>query len=117
MSATKETSKNVGVLKASSGTLVKLDSSSISSPLRPKQSIVGIEGNAEKNSASTQDLVGEKGAASVDQDFYKLRDQLYKSSKLFEDPKFPANNDSLYFSQAPKRNIIWKRPLVILFPS
>ena len=111
--------RTVGLLSAPSGTVLKIDTRPTFAHSRTKETIVTAEGYSstitEKYSSITQNLVEGKGAAGFDQDFYKLREQLYKSKKLFEDPKFPANNDSLYFSQPPKKAIVWKRPYVVQF--
>nr|CAD7453235.1 unnamed protein product [Timema tahoe] len=44
------------------------------------------------------------------QDFYQLRDQSYNSGRLFEDPEFPATDESIYFSKKPNFKCEWKRP-------
>nr|CAD7392323.1 unnamed protein product [Timema cristinae] len=44
------------------------------------------------------------------QDFYQLRDQSYTSGRLFEDPEFPATDESIYFSKKPNFKCEWKRP-------
>lgn len=35
---------------------------------------------------------------------------LKQSGRLFEDPLFPANDKSMYTSQAAPRGIVWRRP-------
>lgn len=42
--------------------------------------------------------------------FLELRDKYVKKKVLFEDPLFPANDQSLYYSQKPKMQFEWKRP-------
>lgn len=44
-----------------------------------------------------------------DQDFESLRAECSADS-LFEDPEFPASNESLYFGQEPPAGIQWLRP-------
>ncbi|CAG9837674.1 unnamed protein product [Diabrotica balteata] len=58
---------------------------------------------------------GEKGSGTRtksgdSQDFYTLRDECLANGTLFEDPEFPCNDSSLFFSQRPDRNYEWKRP-------
>jgi calpain len=60
--------------------------------------------------------LGEKGsglkARGEVQDFFKLRDQCLEESALFEDPEFPANDKSIFYSKSPPRPFEWKRPMV-----
>lgn len=42
--------------------------------------------------------------------FEQLRQECLKKGKLFEDPDFPAVEDSLFFSQRVPVNFEWKRP-------
>lgn len=44
------------------------------------------------------------------QDYEKLRRQCLQQNKLFEDPYFPANDSSLFFSQEIPFKPEWKRP-------
>uniref|UniRef100_A0A4D5R9T0 Calpain B n=1 Tax=Scolopendra viridis TaxID=118503 RepID=A0A4D5R9T0_SCOVI len=44
------------------------------------------------------------------QDFYKLRRQCLSDGILFEDPEFPAQDSSIYYSRSPPRPFEWKRP-------
>jgi hypothetical protein len=46
------------------------------------------------------------------QDFYELRDQHLANGTLFEDPQFPAEDSSLFYSQRPDRHVRWMRPHV-----
>lgn len=46
------------------------------------------------------------------QDYQKLREECLSTGTLFEDPEFPADDSSLYFSKRPDRYIEWKRPMV-----
>ncbi len=56
---------------------------------------------------------GAKVIPYKDQDFYKIREELYKADKKFVDPEFQANDQSLFFSTRPKiYPLIWKRPHV-----
>ncbi|XP_054736946.1 calpain-A [Anastrepha obliqua] len=59
-------------------------------------------------------VLGERGSgtrvqADV-QDFESIRRMCLANGSLFEDPLFPANNESLMFSQRPDRHIEWLRP-------
>uniref|UniRef100_A0A094ZVP8 Calpain clp-1 n=1 Tax=Schistosoma haematobium TaxID=6185 RepID=A0A094ZVP8_SCHHA len=51
---------------------------------------------------------GDVSSASLSYD--QLKKQLLQSGKLFEDPEFPPNDKSLYFSQRPPKQIEWLRP-------
>ncbi|XP_031437623.1 calpain-3-like isoform X2 [Clupea harengus] len=42
--------------------------------------------------------------------FLELRDKYVHKKVVFEDPLFPADNSSLFYSCAPPLNIEWKRP-------
>ncbi|XP_030576670.1 calpain-3b isoform X2 [Archocentrus centrarchus] len=42
--------------------------------------------------------------------FLELRDKYVKKKVLFEDPLFPANDSSLFYSRKPSMKIDWKRP-------
>ncbi|XP_063995536.1 calpain-A isoform X4 [Diachasmimorpha longicaudata] len=61
--------------------------------------------------------LGEKGsgfrAQGAVQDFNQLRQQCLQSGQLFEDPEFPAEDSSLYFSRRPAGYIEWRRPMEI----
>ena len=46
------------------------------------------------------------------QDFEAIRRQCLAEGTLFEDPYFPADDSSLFYSQKPPRKIEWKRPKV-----
>ncbi|VDM49841.1 unnamed protein product [Toxocara canis] len=50
-------------------------------------------------------------------DFYAERDRCLNSQTLFEDPEFPADDSSLFYSRSPPKFVEWKRPGVsrILF--
>ncbi|KAI6232397.1 Calpain clp-1 [Aphelenchoides besseyi] len=43
-------------------------------------------------------------------DFYAERDRCLNSRTLFEDPDFPANNSSLFYSRQPPKHVEWLRP-------
>ncbi|XP_067627682.1 calpain-A [Eurosta solidaginis] len=59
-------------------------------------------------------VLGERGSGTrvqTDvQDFDAIRSMCLANGSLFEDPLFPANNESLMFSQRPDRHIEWLRP-------
>ncbi|XP_029176499.1 calpain-A isoform X5 [Nylanderia fulva] len=61
--------------------------------------------------------LGEKGSGfrprGAIQDFNTLRRECLATGRLFEDPEFPANDSSLYFSRRSDRYIEWKRPMEI----
>ncbi|KAK9299935.1 hypothetical protein QLX08_007169 [Tetragonisca angustula] len=61
--------------------------------------------------------LGEKGSGfrprAAVQDFSKLKHECLATGTLFEDPEFPADDSSLYFSRRPDRYIEWKRPMEI----
>ncbi|MEQ2188066.1 Calpain-3, partial [Goodea atripinnis] len=42
--------------------------------------------------------------------FLELRDKYVMKNVLFEDPLFPANDSSLFYSQKPRMKFEWKRP-------
>lgn len=44
--------------------------------------------------------------------FLELRDKYVKKKVVFEDPLFPANDSSLFYSQKPSMKFEWKRPSV-----
>jgi len=50
---------------------------------------------------------------------YKTYDEIkaecLRKDVLFEDPEFPANDESLFFSQRTSMNFKWKRPHVSCF--
>ena len=56
----------------------------------------------------------EKAKGFKDQDYNKLKDNCRRSGRLFEDSAFPADNRSLFFSQASPRKFEWKRPGVTI---
>ncbi|KAI6244122.1 Calpain family cysteine protease [Aphelenchoides fujianensis] len=43
-------------------------------------------------------------------DFYAERDRCLKEKVLFEDPDFPADDSSLFFSRRPPKRVEWLRP-------
>ncbi|XP_055839215.1 calpain-A isoform X2 [Episyrphus balteatus] len=99
-------------------TLKPDDDSDISVPSQADEPSVGIPEipfhtvNVPEN--ENMFWLGEKASGfrvhSDVQDFESLRDQCLSSGSLFEDPMFPANNESLMFSQRPDRHIEWMRP-------
>ena len=46
--------------------------------------------------------------------FEEIRDQCLSEGRLFEDPDFPCVDTSIFYSKAPPRPFVWKRPKVIL---
>lgn len=44
--------------------------------------------------------------------FLELRDKYVQKKVVFEDPLFPANDSSLFYSQPPPMKFEWKRPSV-----
>lgn len=49
--------------------------------------------------------------------FLELRDKYVKKKVIFEDPLFPANDSSLFYSHKPPMKIEWKRPSVSVPPT
>ncbi|KAK6622950.1 hypothetical protein RUM43_008802 [Polyplax serrata] len=49
------------------------------------------------------------------QDFYELRDECLQNGTLFEDPDFPCEDSSIFFSSRPRYRFEWKRPMA--FPN
>ncbi|XGW16965.1 hypothetical protein V3C99_001972 [Haemonchus contortus] len=43
-------------------------------------------------------------------DFYEERDRCLKEKRLFEDPHFPAQDSSLFYSRSPPKRVEWLRP-------
>ena len=60
--------------------------------------------------------LGEKGsglrARGQVQDFLNIRTRCLEEGSLFEDPEFPAEDTSIFYSKAPPRPFEWKRPIV-----
>lgn len=52
------------------------------------------------------------GTRLPSQDYEKLRRQCIRDNTLFEDPYFPADESSLFFSQKLPFKPEWKRPKV-----
>ncbi|KAK9540819.1 hypothetical protein VZT92_003245 [Zoarces viviparus] len=67
----------------------------------PLQSTLSGQGSGSKKAVDTQ---------ADGKSFDDLRHECLKEGVLFEDPDFPAEDSSLYFSQAVPVNIEWKRP-------
>ncbi|VDO83387.1 unnamed protein product [Heligmosomoides polygyrus] len=42
--------------------------------------------------------------------FYAERSRCLAERRLFEDPHFPAEDRSLYFSRRPPKRVVWLRP-------
>lgn len=47
---------------------------------------------------------------SSGQSFEQLRQECVQKGILFEDPDFPANSSSLFYSERPQIPFVWKRP-------
>ncbi|KAE8620266.1 hypothetical protein XENTR_v10010173 [Xenopus tropicalis] len=45
-----------------------------------------------------------------DQNYGRLKDGCRQEGRLFEDPAFPADSRSLYYSRTPPEGVEWKRP-------
>uniref|UniRef100_A0A8D0KQ20 Calpain 6 n=1 Tax=Strix occidentalis caurina TaxID=311401 RepID=A0A8D0KQ20_STROC len=45
-----------------------------------------------------------------DQKYHELKRQCIQQRRLFEDPEFPASDESLFYQSAPPRKVEWKRP-------
>ncbi|XP_055919712.1 calpain-B isoform X8 [Eupeodes corollae] len=99
-------------------TLKTDDDSDISVPSQAEEPSVGIPEipfhtvNVPEN--ENMFWLGEKASGlrvhSDVQDFESLREQCLSSGSLFEDPMFPANDESLMFSRRPDRYVEWMRP-------
>ena len=46
-----------------------------------------------------------------EQNYYELIES-HSVDNLFEDPHFPANDSSMYYSRKPPNGICWRRPNV-----
>lgn len=46
------------------------------------------------------------------QHFEEIKEQLLDEEALFEDPEFPAEDSSIFYSREPPRAFEWKRPHV-----
>lgn len=53
---------------------------------------------------------GLQGRGQEVQDFESLRDACLEEGRLFEDPDFPAIDQSIFFSKRPPKPFEWKRP-------
>lgn len=62
-------------------------------------------------------VLGEKGsglrARGQVQDFVNIRNRCLEEGLLFEDPEFPAEDTSIFYSKSPPRPFEWKRPIEI----
>ncbi|XP_077682697.1 calpain-6 isoform X2 [Eretmochelys imbricata] len=47
------------------------------------------------------------------QKYHELKQQCIKQRRLFEDPEFPASDESLFYNRCPPGRVEWKRPKVI----
>ncbi|XP_071159192.1 calpain-9-like isoform X9 [Mytilus edulis] len=45
------------------------------------------------------------------QSYDNIKKMCLEEGILFEDPEFPAQDDSIFFSRAPNRPFVWKRPV------
>ncbi|CAG2060760.1 unnamed protein product [Timema podura] len=81
--------------------------------IRPRGVVVSAPGYEHMDPRFDLRLLGEKSSGIRTrvnvQDFYQ-RDQSYNSGRLFEDPEFPATDESIYFSKKPNFKCEWKRP-------
>ena len=59
-------------------------------------------------SARPSDAVPHNGVSYED-----LKKHCLKQGVLFEDPDFPAVDESMFFSRKPPRPFVWKRPKVV----
>lgn len=48
-----------------------------------------------------------------DQKYHELKRQCIQQRRLFEDPEFPASDESLFYQKAPRGKVEWKRPKVM----
>jgi calpain len=61
--------------------------------------------------AGDRSAAGFRGADIV-QDYEKIRDKCLANGELFEDPEFPAEDASVFFSRSGRKNFQWLRPHV-----
>lgn len=54
--------------------------------------------------------------AYEDQNYSALKRACLRKKVLFEDPHFPATDDSLYYKGTPGPTVRWKRPKVSVWP-
>ena len=47
--------------------------------------------------------------------YAEIKQQCLAEGRLFEDPDFPAQNSSIFYSEMPARSFVWKRPPVSTF--
>jgi len=75
----------------------------------PKTGASGYHlGSADKTisaAAKPSDAVPHNGVP-----FSKIQERCQKDNRSFEDPDFPAVDESLFFSKKPPRPFVWKRP-------
>ena len=67
---------------------------------------------------SRYETVVRKHNVSIDtryKSFDEIKTECLKKKILFEDPEFPANDESLFYSQRPPMSFKWKRPHVSTF--
>jgi hypothetical protein len=74
-----------------------------SGPSEPRPKIEGRPQQREKKNP----FIGIKGQKYAD-----VKSQCRGGGALFEDPEFPAEDNSIFFSQRPPRRFEWKRPHV-----
>lgn len=55
--------------------------------------------------------------AYEDQNYSALKRACLRRKVLFEDPHFPATDDSLYYKGTPGPTVRWKRPKVSVWAS
>ena len=69
-----------------------------------------------RSSSSSTPSRGFSGAQSL----AKIREELLRDGRLFEDPEFPADEQSLFPSGRALKKLVWKRPFVcasLCFPA
>jgi calpain, invertebrate len=57
-------------------------------------------------------LIKERAVPFKNQVYSDLKAQ-HDEHNLFEDPEFPANNSSLFYSKSPPSGVRWLRPKVV----
>ncbi|KAF2359806.1 Peptidase C2 calpain large subunit domain III [Trinorchestia longiramus] len=70
----------------------------------------GIDGNYHHIKPFGERGSGLHGRGEEIQDFERIRDYCLESGVLFEDPSFPAEDISIFFSKSPPKPFEWKRP-------
>ena len=83
----------------------------VSDGIRPKVS-KPVESRYSRGWGSKRDRSTGPPMQLAGKTFAEIRDQCLQEGRLFEDPDFPAVDSSIFYSRAPPRPFVWKRPTV-----